>query len=75
MSGPLLKLGATVLTLAVMALSAAYVSRNVRDAAAPLHPPVLGSGPPGAGQGGARLSLTPRVRSADVEAVTSTYVS
>jgi hypothetical protein len=67
----LLKAAAAALTLLSAAGSALYVSGHIKNPNAPLHPQVLGVS---AAQGG-RLTLTPSVRSADVEAITSTYAS
>ena len=55
----LLKVAATVLSLAATAASAAYVTAHVKNPQAPLQPPVL-------------LST---VQPADVQPVTSTYAS
>ena len=67
-----LKLGATFLTMLASAGAAGFVTTHLKPAAAPLHPAVLGvqtSTLPG------KLTITPRVKSADVTAVTSTYAS
>jgi hypothetical protein len=68
----LLKTTATVVTLGAAALSAVYVTGHVKNPASPLHPSVLGVS--SSAQGG-RLTLTPSIKSANVEAVTSTYAS
>ena len=66
-----LKAAATFVTLGAALLSALYVGGHVKSGAAPLHPSVIG-----ARQGiGGRLTLTPSVREADVQPVTSTYAS
>lgn len=68
----LLKATATVVTLGTAMLSAVYVSAHVKSTNAPLHPAVLGA--VSVAQGG-RLTLTPSIRQANVEAVSSTYAS
>ena len=68
-----LKVAATGLTLLASAASALYVSGHVKTSAAPLHPAVAATSA-SAGPGG-RLSLTPSVTAADVQAVTSTHAS
>ena len=72
MRAVLLKATATGVTLGSALLSALYVSGHVKSAAAPLHPAVLGVS--STSQGG-RLTLTPSIKSANVEAITSTYAS
>ncbi len=67
----LLKAVATALTFGTAMLSAAYVSAHLKSATAPLHPSVLGARQ----AAGGRLTLTPGVRTADVQPVTSTYAS
>jgi hypothetical protein len=69
----LLKAAATLLTLLAAGAAAVHVGGHVKSSAAPLHPSVLG-GAADTTQGG-RLSLSPSVRSGDVQAVTSTYAS
>jgi len=70
----LLKAGATMLTLVAATGGAVYVAGHLKNPAAPLRPSVLGAASIyNAGSG--RLILTPAVRSANVEAVTSTYAS
>ncbi len=72
----LLKAAATALTLVAAAGAALHVSVNVKSAAAPLHPAVVGGATVSAGAtGSGSLHLAPSVRSADVQAVTSTYAS
>lgn len=66
----LLKATATATTLVSAVLSAAYVSGHVKTASAPLHPAVAS-----AAVATETLVVTARVRSADVQAVTSTYAS
>jgi hypothetical protein len=66
----LLKAAATVLTLVAAGAAALHVGANVKTSSAPLHPSVLGV----TAKGG-KLSLSPSVRSGDVQAVTSTYAS
>jgi hypothetical protein len=71
-----LKVGATCLTLAATALSAAYVTGHIKNPAAPLRPAVLTSS-----QGanvtalGGNLTVGPSVKPGDVQPVTSTYAS
>jgi hypothetical protein len=73
----LLKVGATVLTLATTAGSALYVTAHLKNPGAPLRPSVLSAsmgvsvGMPGGGS----LTLTPSVRPSDLPPVTSTYAS
>ena len=69
----LLKAVATGITLAATVLSAVYVGAHVKNPNGPLHPSVTGHSVSQAPTGS--LSLTPSVRSADVQAVTSTYAS
>jgi hypothetical protein len=69
----LLKGGATVLTLVAAAASAVYVSAHVKNSAAPLHPGVMGART--SVLAGGKLQLSSSVRSADVQAVTSTASS
>ena len=64
-----LKATATVLTFLAAAFSAGYVAGHVKSGAAPLHPSVVGRA------AGAQMTLTPSVRAANVEPVTSTYAS
>jgi hypothetical protein len=52
--------------------AAGFVSTHLKPASAPLHPPVLGVQ---ASTSTGKLTITPRVKSADVTAVTSTYAS
>ncbi len=68
-----LKAAATALTLAAAAAAAVHVAGNLRTASAPLHPAVVGR--PAVTTRDGRLSLSPSVRSADVQPVTSTHVS
>jgi len=71
-----LKLGATVLTVATTVLSSLYVTSHLKNPAAPLQPSVLS-----ATQGstvnvpGGSLTLGPSVQPSDVPPVTSTYAS
>ena len=69
----LLKVGATALTLLVAGAASVHVAGHLKSPSAPLHPPVLG--PAGAASAGGRLTLTPSVRGADVQPVTSTAAS
>ncbi|HXM58495.1 MAG TPA: hypothetical protein VOB72_24050 [Candidatus Dormibacteraeota bacterium] len=66
----LLKAAATALTVLAAAAAAIHVGGHLKTASAPLHPSVLGTAP-----AGGKLSLSPSVRSGDVQAVTSTYAS
>jgi hypothetical protein len=68
----LLKLGATALTLGATLASALYVTAHLKNPSAPLQPSVLASQPGGAVGG---VTITPGVRQADVQPVTSTYAS
>ena len=70
----LLKAAATALTLVAAAMAAVHVGAHLKDAAAPLHPAVLGGSAVSTTAGG-KLTLSPSVRSGDVQAVTSTYAS
>ena len=72
--GLLMKAGATLLTLLAATGAAGYVAGHLKNPAAPLHPVVL-VGPSMYSSGHGKLTLTPAVRSANVEAVTSTYAS
>ncbi|MGH7762990.1 MAG: hypothetical protein ACREOM_01070 [Candidatus Dormibacteraceae bacterium] len=72
----LLKAGATLLAIGATALSAVYVTSHLKNAAAPLRPPVLS-----ASQGatfsapGGSLTVGPSVQSSNAQPVTSTYAS
>lgn len=55
------KAGATAVTMIFAALAAQYVSAHVKSSGAPLHPAVL--------------QVSPAVRTADVQPVTTTYAS
>jgi hypothetical protein len=70
----LLKFGATAVTMLAAAGSAGYVGAHVKSGAAPLHPSVVASATHSTAQAG-RLTLTPKVRTSNVGAVTSTYAS
>ncbi len=70
----LIRAAATALTLVAAAGAALHVTVNVKSAAAPLHPPVVGGATVSAATSGG-LHLAPSVRSSDVQAVTSTYAS
>ena len=71
----LLKAGATALTLVAAAAAAMQVSGHVKNPEAPLHPGVLGAPAAVSTPAGGKLSLSPAVRTAKVETVTSTYAS
>ncbi len=76
MQALLLKVAATVLTLGTAAAAALHVSSHVKSSAAPLHPGVVQASRtslPAFSDG--RLRLSPAVRGAKVETVTSTYAS
>ena len=65
----------TGITLAATVVSAVYVAGHVRNPTAPLRPPVVrGTGAQVQAPSG-KLSLSPSVRSSDVQPVTSTYAS
>jgi hypothetical protein len=71
-----LKLGATVLTVATTVLSALYVTSHLKNPAAPLQPAVLSTtrGSTVSVPGGS-LTLGPSVQPSDAQPVTSTYAS
>jgi hypothetical protein len=71
-----LKLGATVLTLATTVLASLYVTSHLKNPAAPLQPAVLSAtrGSTLSVPGGS-LTLGPSVQPSDVQPVTSTYAS
>jgi hypothetical protein len=69
----LLKAVVTGVTVLATVASALYVSAHVKNPNAPLHPSVIGR--PASQAAGGKLSLTPSVRSSDVQSVTSTYAS
>ncbi len=71
-----LKLGASVLTIATTLVSALYVTSHLKNPAAPLQPTVLraSSGSTATTPGGS-LTLGPSVQPSDVQPVTSTYAS
>jgi hypothetical protein len=65
----------TGITLVATVVSAVYVGAHVKNPTAPLRPSVI-RGPSALSQApGGKLSLTPSVRSSDVQPVTSTYAS
>jgi hypothetical protein len=70
-----LKAGATVLTLAMTLLSAAYVTAHLKNPAAPLQPTVLkaSAGSTNTGSGGVKFG--PSVQPGNGRPVTSTYAS
>ena len=70
-----LKLGATVLTLATTVLSALYVTSHFKNPAAPLQPAVLSAARGSLSVPGGSLTLGPSVQPSDVQPVTSTYAS
>jgi hypothetical protein len=72
MRGFALKAAATALTLVVAAAAAGYVGGHVKNGSAPMQPSVLGSDP---SADGGRLTLSPSVRSGDVQAVSTTHSS
>ena len=65
----LLRVGATVLTLATTVASAWYVTAHLKNPNAPLQPIVLNTSTNGA------VMISPSVRPSDVQPVTSTYAS
>ena len=71
----LLKAGATALTLISAAAAAIHVNGHVKNPEAPLHPGVMGAPAAVSAPAGGKLSLSPAVRTAKVETVTSTYAS
>jgi hypothetical protein len=70
----LLKAAATALTLLAALGAAVHVGGHLKSAAAPLQPAVVGASAVATTRDG-KLSLSPSIRSADVQAVTSTYAS
>jgi hypothetical protein len=74
MRAVVLKLGATVLTVAATLVSAAYVTAHLKNPAAPLQPAVLRAASGSTAPGGS-LTLGPSVQPSDVQPVTSTYAS
>jgi hypothetical protein len=71
-----LKLGATVLTVAATLLSALYVTSHLKNPAAPLQPTVLSAtGAATVSAPGGTLTLGPSVQPSNVQPVTSTYAS
>ena len=68
-----LKAAATGVTVLATVLSAVYVGAHVKNPNAPLHPYVVGR--PASQASSGSLSLSPSVRSSDVQPVTSTYAS
>lgn len=76
MRGVVLKVGATLLTVATTVLSAAYVTSHLKNPAAPLQPTVLSaSGASTVTAHGGTLTLGPSVQPSDAQPVTSTYAS
>lgn len=69
----LLKLGATCLTFAATAVSAAYVTSHLKNPNAPLQPAVLNPGP--VQVLGGKLVVGPSVTPSPVQPATSTYAS
>jgi len=71
-----LKAGATVLTVASVAVSALEVTAHLKNPSAPLQPQVLNAGAPSTATTlGGRLTLGPSVRASDVQPVASTHAS
>ncbi len=71
-----IRLGAAAITLLSFGGAVGFVAGNVKNPAAPLHPPVLqrvvatpSLGPPG------RLGVAPAVRATELPAITLTHVS
>ena len=72
----LLKVGATLLTLATSLTSAVYVTSHLKNPNAPLRPSVLDTANiPTANVFTGRLTLTPSIKSSDQQPLTSTYAS
>jgi hypothetical protein len=72
----LLKVAATLLTVATTLLSALYVTSHLKNPSAPLQPKVLSaSGASTVSAAGGTLTLGPSVQPSNVQAVTSTYAS
>ena len=73
----LLKAGTTALTLGITGASALYVTTHLKNPSAPLQPTVL-RGSQDASINlpfGGTVTVTPGVRQADVQPITSTYAS
>jgi hypothetical protein len=69
-----LRVGATVLTLATTLLSAAYVTAHLKNPAAPLQPAVVKASTGSTATGGG-VKLGPSVQPGSGQPVTSTYAS
>lgn len=71
-----LKAAAILLTLATAAGSATFVAAHLKNTAAPLQPTVVDTLPPAAQvSASGRLSLSPRVQTGSMQAITSTHAS
>jgi hypothetical protein len=71
-----LKAGATVLTLGATVASAVFVTSHLKNAAAPLQPPVINSGAAASTNAlGGTLTVGPSVQPSDTQPLTSTYAS
>ena len=76
MRSGILKVGATLLTIAATALSAFYVTAHLKNPGAPLQPTVLSaSGATTLSAPGGTLTLGPSVQPSTAHPVTSTYAS
>lgn len=72
----LLKVGATLLTLATSLTSAVYVTAHLKNGSAPLRPSVINAANIAtANIFTGTLTLTPSIKSGDVQPLTSTYAS
>jgi hypothetical protein len=69
-----LKTGATLLAVAATILSSVYVTAHLKNAAAPLQPPVLNANN-GVTAFGGTVSVSPSVQPGSAQPVTSTYAS
>jgi hypothetical protein len=70
-----LKLGATVLTVAATTLSALYVTAHLKNPGAPLQPAVLSTGQTTVSALGGSVTVGPSVQPGNAQPVTSTYAS
>jgi len=76
MRSAILKIGATLFTVAATVMSALYVTSHLKNPSAPLQPTVLSaSGAATVSAAGGTLTLGPSVQPTSVPAVTSTYAS
>jgi len=71
-----LKAAATLFTLATAAASATFVAAHLKNIAAPLQPTVVDALPSVTQvSASGRLSLSPRVQTGSMQAITSTHAS